>query len=276
MKACGISVYRVALPMIVSALAAAAVLLALEETILGPANRRAEALRHVIRGGSPQTFDVLLRRWLVGSDGTIYHYDFYDTSARGLNGLSVYEFGAGFPVLTRRTYAERARHVGATPAEDAWQLERGWTRELTSEGETRSFTTFTERRASIEPIEVFAAEQPDERFMSYSQLRGHTSRLRTSGLDVRPQLVALERKLSFPFVTIILTLLAVPFALTTGRRGAMYGVGLGIVLALSYWVSASVFAALGTGGLVSPLLAAWAPNLLFTAGAGYLLLTVRT
>ena len=56
----------------------------------------------------------------------------------------------------------------------------------------------------------------------------------------------------------------------------MYGVGVGIVLALLYWVAISVSAALGAGGLLAPVLAAWAPNLLFGAGAGYLLLTVRT
>ena len=112
--------------------------------------------------------------------------------------------------------------------------------------------------------------------MSYSQLRDYTARLRTSGLDISGQLVALERKLSFPFVTIVMTLLAIPFAVTTGRRGAMYGIGVGIALAISYWVTISMFAALGAGGLVAPVLAAWAPNLLFGAGAGYLLLTVRT
>ena len=73
-----------------------------------------------------------------------------------------------------------------------------------------------------------------------------------------------------------MTLIAVPFAVSTGRRGAMYGVGVGIVLAMTYWIATSIFAALGTGGLVDPTLAAWAPNLLFGAGAGYLLLTVRT
>ena len=56
----------------------------------------------------------------------------------------------------------------------------------------------------------------------------------------------------------------------------MYGIGVGIVLAITYWVGFSVFAALGTGGVVTPVLAAWAPNMLFGAGAVYLLLTVRT
>ena len=36
-------------------------------------------------------------------------------------------------------------------------------------------------------------------------------------------MVALQRKVAFPFVTVVMTLLAVPFAVTTGRRGALYG-----------------------------------------------------
>ena len=83
-------------------------------------------------------------------------------------------------------------------------------------------------------------------------------------------------KLSFPFVTLIMTLLAVPFAVTIGRSGAMAGIGVAIGIAIVYWTTISVFAAMGAGGVMAPALAAWAPNLLFGAGAFYLLLTVRT
>ena len=273
MKACGISLYRVAFPMIAGALVAGGVLFTLEETILGPSNRRAEAIRHVIRGGSPQTFDVLNRRWVAGSSGEIYHYNYFDPATRQLNGLSIYEFGARPDTLARRTYLERAVYAGQG---DTWRVEQGWVREFSETGETPTFAPITQAETAIEPIGYFATQQPDERFMSYSQLRDYVTRLRSSGFDVSQQQVALERKLSFPFVTIVMTLLAVPFAVTTGRRGAMYGIGVGIVLALAYWTSISVFAALGSGGLVPPTLAAWAPNLLFGAGAGYLLLTVRT
>jgi lipopolysaccharide export LptBFGC system permease protein LptF len=112
--------------------------------------------------------------------------------------------------------------------------------------------------------------------MSYRELNTYTDRLRAAGADVVAQEVAMERKASFPFVALVMAVLAVPFAVTTGRRGALYGVGVGIVLAMTYWVTISVFAAFGSGGLLSPLLAAWAPNMLFGAGASYLLLTVRT
>jgi LPS export ABC transporter permease LptF/LPS export ABC transporter permease LptG len=277
MKACGISLYRVALPMLGGAVLAGGVLFLLEQTILGPSNRRAEAIRHVLRGGSPQTFDVLLRRWVVGSSGDIYHFEYYDPRAQVLSGLTIYEFGERMPILARRTFAERAVYAGGpSGGSDTWRLEQGWTRELTEAGGTKTFAPFAQSEAGIESTAYFTTQQPDERFMSYSQLRDYTSRLRGSGFDVSAQLVALERKISFPFVTIVMTLLAVPFAVTTGRRGAMYGIGVGIVMAITYWVAISIFAALGTGGLVNPALAAWAPNLLFGAGAGYLLLTVRT
>ena len=103
--------------------------------------------------------------------------------------------------------------------------------------------------------------------MTYGQLNDYIGQLNASGSNVVPQHVQLQRKVAFPFVTVIMTLLAVPFAVTTGRRGAMYGIGVGIVLAIVYWSAMSVFGALGAGGALSPLLAAWAPNILFGAAA---------
>lgn len=277
MKACGISLYRVALPTLLCAVLAGGVLFGLEETILGPWTRRAYAIRHVMRGGSPQTFDVMHRRWLVAGDGDIYHYTYFDPRTRQLSELSVYEFAGEMARLDRRVFAERAIYrAGPNGAEADWHAERGWVREFGTNGETRRFAPFAESALAIAPASYFATEQAEPKYMSYSQLRSYVDRLRASGFDVSDQEVALARKISFPFVTLIMTLIAVPFAVTTGRRGAMYGIGVGIALAIVYWVAISVFGALGSGGLVAPALAAWAPNLLFGAGAVYLLLTVRT
>ncbi len=112
--------------------------------------------------------------------------------------------------------------------------------------------------------------------MRLGDLQQYTARMIASGYDMFPQQVWVARRYAFPFVTLIMTLIAVPFAVTIGRGGAMAGIAVGIALALLYWVSISIFAALGGGGLIAPALAAWAPNMLFGAGALYLLLTVRT
>ena len=272
MKACGISLYRVALPMVAAAIVAGGMIFALEQTVLGPANRKAEEIRHVMRGGKPETFDVFNRRWVMGSDGDIYHYNYFDARARAFSGLWIYEFNSDMTRLTARTFAQRAAFV----ADATWQVERGWTRQFDASGKRIQFTPFEQTRKTLEPAALFVTESPDPDFMSYTQLRGYTERLRASGLDVVKQQVALWRKLSFPFVTLIMTLLAVPFAVTIGRSGAMAGIGVAIGIAIVYWTTISVFAAMGSGGVMAPALAAWAPNLLFGAGALYLLLTVRT
>jgi LPS export ABC transporter permease LptF/LPS export ABC transporter permease LptG len=273
MKACGISLYRIALPMVVCAVGAGLVLFALEETILGPSNRRAERLNDAIRQRISAA-DAINRQWVVGSRGEIYHYDFIDPKTQRMLGLSVFEFAPGMERISRRTFAERASVDAAAPT--LWHLERGWTRAFPTTGTEWPFSAFEKADQTLDAMTTFVTEPPDARFMGYQQLREYTERLRAGGFDVLDQDVALAAKLAFPFVTIILTLMAVPFAVMTGRGGAMAAIGIGIGLALTYWIAISVFAAMGTGGLVTPLIAAWAPNMLFGAAAVYLLLTVRT
>ena len=138
------------------------------------------------------------------------------------------------------------------------------------------FTAFAEHDLALESPSYFKTDEPLAELMTYAQLRDYITRLRAGGANVVPQMVALQRKIAFPFVTVVMTVLAVPFAVTTGNRGAMYGVGIGIVLAITYWVMLSVTGALGAGGVLPPVLAAWAPNTLFGATALFMLLTVRT
>ena len=129
---------------------------------------------------------------------------------------------------------------------------------------------------TLEAPEYFKAEQAEPEKMNYRQLRAYIRQLRASGYNTVSAMVQLQRKIAFPFATVIMTLLAVPFAVTTGRRGAMYGIGFGIALSIAYWVILNVLSAVGEGGVMTPTLAAWAPNLLFGAAALYMILTVRT
>jgi lipopolysaccharide export LptBFGC system permease protein LptF len=174
--------------------------------------------------------------------------------------------------LTERTFAARSAFDGT------WRAEQVWTRQFQEDGSPSpmSFTEMPRVELALEAPEYFKTEHPDAERMSYRQLSTYIEELQASGFDVVQLAVALHRKLSFPFVSLILTLIAVPFAVTTGRRGALYGIGVGIVLAVTYWIVISVFAAIGSAGLVAAPLAAWTPNVLFGASAVFLLLTVRT
>jgi lipopolysaccharide export LptBFGC system permease protein LptF len=186
--------------------------------------------------------------------------------------------------LTKVTYADVIS--GPTPAPDGgllqWTARRGWERAITTAPPgaaartSVAFTPFETRSLALEQPAYFKAESGEPVKMNYRQLRAYIAQLRASGSPTVAATVQLHRKVAFPFATVIMALLAVPFAVTTGRRGAMYGIGFGIALSIAYWVILNVFSAMGEGGVLTPTLAAWAPNLLFGVAALYGVLTVRT
>jgi len=287
MRACGISLYRAALPLLICGVLASGLLYAMQERVLVSSNREADKLERTIRHW-PEIATALNRRWMVGTNGEMYHYDFFDQRLNRFTNLLVYRLDEDKWRLRGVTRANDAVVVAA-PAPDPnsrrWTGRYGWTREMVRgeatapTGEEQAevkYEPFTERELSLEPSSYFKTEEPNGDLMTYEQLSEYISRLDASGANVVPWRVDLARKVAFPFVTVIMTILAVPFAVTTGRKGAMYGIGIGIALAITYIVALSVFAALGKGGALPPLLAAWAPNLLFGAAAVYMALTVRT
>jgi LPS export ABC transporter permease LptG len=288
MRACGISLYRSALPLLIFAALFSGTLFELQEQVLAESNREAARLNGIIRGYPMQTFGVLDRQWIIGRSGDIYHYEFFDPRINQFSRLSMYHVNEASWKLDSLIYAQNAgltRRPGLdTQPTPKWVAQNGWAREFgvakpsrrRTERPAVKYAPFAEREIALEPPAYFKTDEPEADRMTYGQLKHYIGELQASGYHVVPYMVQLQRKVAFPFVTLIMTLLAVPFAVTTGRSGAIYGVGAGIVLALVYWTMLSVFGALGAGGWISPMLAAWAPNILFGAAAGYMLLTVRT
>ena len=269
MKACGISLYRTAAPVVVLSLMFSSVIFSLEQRILARANRSAEVLDAQIRGRQPRIFDAMNRRWVVSRDGDIYHFRLFDPERDELSALTIYTPRSDRWALATMTYAERARY------KQGWHALSGWVQDFTKE--PFKWSPFKDRRLpDLEAPDYFESEQPIAEMMSVGELRRYVQDLSTSGLNVTTQAVELQRKLAFPFVTLVMTLLAVPFGVSMGKRGTLYGIGVGIVMALSYWILSSVFVALGKGGLLDPILAGWAPNIIVLGTASYLFLTVKT
>jgi LPS export ABC transporter permease LptG/LPS export ABC transporter permease LptF len=286
MRACGVSLYRSAVPLFLFAAAFSGVLFGLQERVLADSNRRAEAIRHVMRGFPAQTFDVLNRRWIVGRTEDIYHYEYFDPRANRFSRLTIFDFETPDWRLGSLIYAGDVTLVSPPAASDnpepGWQGRQGWIRRFATNRSTPGgtaiveYTPFAAQGLTLEDSSYFKTDEPDSDRMTYRQLERYIAQLRASGYYVVPYMVRLQRKVAFPFVTLVMTLLAVPFAVTIGRSGALYGIGIALVLAIAYWTMLSVFGAVGAGGLISPILAAWAPNLLFGAAAAYMILTVRT
>ena len=270
MKACGISLYRTALSVVILSLGMSGVLFALEQRLMASANRQAEILDAKIRGRQPRTLNLLNRRWVVGPDRVIYHYGLFDPQRNEMYGLTMFTPRADRWELSSETFVRRAIFK-----DNVWVGEQGWTQDFTTDP-PKWKPIDRSPLPGMESPEYFTTEPPDAELMSVAELRRYIVELEPSGFNTTPLKVELHRKLAFPFVTLVMTLLAVPFGMSAGKHGALYGVGLGIVIALSYWILISAFVAIGKAGLLTPVLAGWAPNILVAGLAAYLFLRART
>jgi LPS export ABC transporter permease LptG/LPS export ABC transporter permease LptF len=272
MKACGISLYRLIFPILFMALAASLAAFYLQERILPRANNKAEEIWNRINDAPSRSYSYLNRHWILGRDKSrLYHYDFFDPKRSAFSRLSVFDFDLASWTLAGRAYAEKAVLSGET-----LRMQDGWTRSFSGDL-AESFQTNAEMEISgIENKDYFLKEWKEPSQMTYAELRAYTAEVAEMGFDTTRFRVDLHGKIAFPFVCLVMTLLGVPFAFSMGRKGALVGIGLSVVIAMVYWGAIGVFRSLGYVAYLAPFLAAWTPNLVFGLAGIYLLFRLRT
>jgi len=278
MKATGISLYRLVIPVVGISAVLACGLFAFDQSYLPQANRKQEALRNSIKGKPAQTTLNSGQKWIVGQQHAgdpdrIYYYQFFDPDQNAFANLTLFEFDPTTFAMTKRIFAAKATW---SEDEHAWVFENGW--ERTMQGTNVSFREFENAKfAEVhEEPAYFKKENLQSQEMNFGQLDRYISDLRQSGFDTMRLRVQLYHKLAYPLVTIVMAVLAIPFALSMGRRGSLTGVAWGIGIALGYWVAAGLFDAMGSSNLLPAAIAAWSPDILFGLTGGYLLLRTPT
>lgn len=273
MKAGGWSLYRLAMPVFLISCFLSANLYLMQDYVLPYANIRQDALRNQIKGRPPQTI-MKTRKWIFGESGRIFNYDYFDPNKDIFIGLNVYEVDLHQLAIKRRFHAKQAT-ISTT---GKWTLESGWLRDFQSDHVgfipiTEATFAFPEQ-ASYFKKELFAPRESSK--LTYFDLKNYISYLKQSGYNATELQVELYKKISFPLSCFVMSLLGIPFSFSMGKRGAFFGITASVAIAMSYWGIFSIFEQMGTYGLLSPLLAAWAPNVLFGAAGLALLFTIKT
>ncbi|MGB6728075.1 MAG: LPS export ABC transporter permease LptG [Terracidiphilus sp.] len=279
MKATGISLYRLVIPIVSIAVILAISLFLFDQYYLPQANRKQEALRNIIKGRPPQTYLHPEQQWIFGQPRPgepprIFYYKFFDPGRNEFANLSVFEFNPQTFALTRRIFAGRAVWDDDS---DSWKFENGWVRDIEGANvkDYRTFlsTTFAE---VYEPPDYFEKEDLLPAEMNFAQLEKYVHDLQQSGFDTMRLRVALWHKLAYPLVAVVMAMLAIPFALSMGRRGSLSGIAAAIGVALAYWVVDGLFGAMGYVNYLPASMAAWSSDILFGLVGGYLLLRTPT
>jgi len=279
-KATGISLYRLVIPIVTIALMLAAALFLFSEYYLPQANRRQEALRNVIKGRPPQTYLHPEQKWIfgqphAGEPARIFYYEFFDPDTKEFANVSVFEFDPSNFALTRRIFADRAVWDDSS---SSWQFESGWVRDIQGGRpiEYREFLKTSFAEIHEEPDYFSPKEDLQSQEMNFGQLDRYIRELRQSGFDTMRLRVALWQKLSYPLTAVVMVLLAIPFALSMGRRGSIAGIAVAIGVALAFRVVDGLFGAMGNVDYLPAALAAWSSDILFGLVGGYLLLRTPT
>jgi lipopolysaccharide export LptBFGC system permease protein LptF len=209
-----------------------------------------------------------------GEPGRIFYYQFFDPDRDEFANLSIFEFEPSTFSLTRRIFAAKVFWNSDT---GSWVFQNGWERDF--EGATQKryqeFRNTTFAEIHEEPT-YFKKESLQSQEMNFGQLKSYISDLRQSGFDTMRLRVALWHKLAYPLIAIVMSILAIPFALSMGRRGSLSGIAVAIVVALAYWVVDGWFGAMGSVNYLPAALAAWTPDVLFGLTGSYLLLRTPT
>jgi len=273
-KALGVSLFRLAVPAVAAALAITIFSAFLESEVLPASNEKVARLDDRIRGReTARTYRRADRQWLFGQDRYIYNYIHYDPDRETLHRLQVFEFDPKTHRLTGRLVAQRATY----DHDGWWQFENGWSRSFGDKAVTEydRFPGEVIGRFPEKP-EYFDSEirPPDQ--MSYGELKDYIKEVERSGQAVPELKVKLQSKIAYPAISLVMALVALPFAFRLGRQGALYGVGLSIVLGMVFLAIYAFFTTLGQAGALPPAVAVWSPNAVFSMFAVYLFLGVRT
>jgi len=275
-KACGVSMYRLTVPILAGGLLLSGGLFAFDHYWVPDADRIQDAIRSEIKGRPAQTYLDPTRTWFYGQEDRIYNYKYFDQKANVMLGVNVFEIDPATFRLKKHIAAERARWE---PALNAWVFQNGWSRDLKDYDSAAVFDFAGNIRVFPELKETpdyFVKEALQSSQMNFLELRSYIGELQQSGFDTIQLQVQLYKKFSVPLFAFILALVSAPLAFLAGNRGGMAGIGMSFVIFVSYVSIDQFFQQLGNLSELPPQLAAWSPDVVFSLVGLYLLARMRT
>jgi len=271
MKACGVSVTRITLPVIAASLIIAFLVLASSEFISPKTSREMNHIFYVkVRGG--QTSIIYIEKekiWYKSKTGAIWNIGTYDSDKATLSQVSIFQT-RGNQFITRRIDAEKAVWI-----DNQWQFFDGSIRSFGPKGlET---TEFFEKRSFIVPETPsdFIIHKKRQEEMSVRNMYEEIKEYQSVGKDVVDKWVDLNFRLSYPFIAVVLSIIGIPLSLRSSRHGGLlFSVAINLASGVAFSFLYAMCLSLGRGGTFDPILASWGPIVLFTCMGFYLLLTI--
>ncbi len=257
MKAAGLSAHQILAPLFVASLGLAAVLFAFNETLVVKSAREVNAWSDNDYRPVPPDNGLLSNVWVLSGDHLVR---VGVVAGRGAamqaERVTIYEREGG--IVQRIVKAQQARPL---PGGRSWRL-GGVTIFDANMNMVRRLAAL-DGLAGISPAQLSIAKvDPSE--LAYPTLRQRIAELEAAGRPADEARAGLAHKISGPVSTLLMPLLAAIAAFGLARSGqVLMRAVVGMALGFAYFVADNFSLAMGNAGAYPPLIAAWAPFLLF-------------
>jgi LPS export ABC transporter permease LptG/LPS export ABC transporter permease LptF len=274
-KAAGVSVHRLAAPVMFASLVISLLLFGFDHFYIPAANRRQEMLRAEIKKKPVATYRRPDRQWVYGQGNRIFNFLHLDPKQNLMSKVNVFELDPKTFQIAHQITADRAQWNDRL---HKWVFENGVSQETTATGSNyKQFANATATFAELtETPSWFVKEEKEYKELNFQELGSYIDELQASGLDTTPLRVQWHKKFSVPLFAFIMAILSIPFAFVGGTRGAMRGVLTAFIIAIVYWTVGTIFEQFGDLNLLPAAMAAWAPDVIFMLGGMYFMLRMKT
>jgi lipopolysaccharide export system permease protein len=269
-KAGGQSFHRLMRPIFIAAACASVLAFIVGELAPGATARQLEIQKAKQTRPTRTRFNFVYR----GDAGWVYTIRSLDVASRQLKQLMLERQGTGLEYPGLVLTADSASYSDSLRV---WHLRTGASRVIAGPGRQATFNFRSMRLRALRqsPADLMAeAKAPDE--MGYAELGRYIDALKRSGNDANKLIVEQALKLAVPVTCFIIALFGAPLGVTTPRAGAAVGVAISLGTTIVFLLVTQITKAIGAGGLIDPVVAAWIPNVVFLFAALVLLAKVRT
>jgi lipopolysaccharide export system permease protein len=255
LKGSGMSAHQILAPLIVASLGIAAISFAFNERIVSHATATLTRWQGVNYAPLPKGEGVLTNIW-ARKDDDLIHVEVVSGRGTGtlLQDVAIYDRNGG--VLKSIVTGKDARLVG-----NAWRL-REATRFDAAQGTETALGT-VDVAQGVRP-DQFTLSSVDADGLSFGALNAAISDLKAAGRPTAALEAGLWHKVSGPLSSMLMPLLGAVAGFGLARSGKLFVRAVtGMLLGFTYFVADNFALAMGNLGAYPPLLAAWAPFLLF-------------
>ncbi len=264
LKASGVSAFQILAPYLFTGIVLSFGVLWFSETYVPKLSVNATAIMEgLIEKGKKNLDERSIQKVaLYGKDNRMIFAREFEMQTNTLHDVVLFEDNP-HQVLQTKLTAKKARYQNG-----------GWTFYDTMRYQTNRRGTLVGEPSFAKELPVDLEEKPDSfvqgtsqvEFMNTKQLREHIEQLQGVSRKLAQRLlVDLHYKVAFPFVSLIVMLIGAPLAMRSGRGSTIRGVGVSLGVVVVYYGLVSICLALGKGGYLPPIFAAWFSNFFFAA-----------